>query len=86
MLSREKCIGSVVQRMGQKGAFTSTLVLHRSVDTELTAALCADAVRERQINEGIPASRRETPEDLAGAVVFPVSLHFAPILSSRSSH
>jgi 2-deoxy-D-gluconate 3-dehydrogenase len=38
--------------------------------TDNTAALRADAERERSIHERIPAGRWGTPEDLAGAFVF----------------
>jgi 2-deoxy-D-gluconate 3-dehydrogenase len=40
------------------------------METDNTAALRADAVRNRQITERIPAGRWGTPEDLAGAVIF----------------
>jgi 2-deoxy-D-gluconate 3-dehydrogenase len=40
------------------------------VRTENTAALQADATRNRQILERIPAGRWGEPEDLAGAAVF----------------
>jgi 2-deoxy-D-gluconate 3-dehydrogenase len=46
------------------------------MNTELTSALQADAVRSRQIAERIPAGRWGEPHDLGGAVVF---------LSSRAS-
>jgi len=40
------------------------------MQTDNTAALRADAVRNRQILERIPAGRWGTPDDVAGAVVF----------------
>lgn len=40
------------------------------MQTDNTAALRADPVRQRQILERIPAGRWGTPDDLAGAVVF----------------
>jgi 2-deoxy-D-gluconate 3-dehydrogenase len=40
------------------------------METNNTAALVADPVRNRQILERIPAGRWGTPEDLAGAAVF----------------
>ena len=40
------------------------------METDVTAALRADAVRHRQITERIPAGRWGTPQDLAGTVVF----------------
>jgi 2-deoxy-D-gluconate 3-dehydrogenase len=40
------------------------------METNNTAALRADATRNRQIMERIPAARWGAPEDLAGAVVF----------------
>jgi 2-deoxy-D-gluconate 3-dehydrogenase len=40
------------------------------METNNTAALRADATRNRQIMERIPAGRWGAPEDLAGAVVF----------------
>jgi 2-deoxy-D-gluconate 3-dehydrogenase len=40
------------------------------METDVTAALRADATRARQIGERIPAGRWGRPEDLAGAVVF----------------
>ena len=40
------------------------------MDTDNTAALRADAKRNQQIVERIPAGRWGTPDDLAGAVVF----------------
>jgi 2-deoxy-D-gluconate 3-dehydrogenase len=40
------------------------------METDNTAALRADAVRNRQITERIPAGRWGTPEDLAGAAIF----------------
>jgi 2-deoxy-D-gluconate 3-dehydrogenase len=40
------------------------------MQTDNTAALRADALRNRQITERIPAGRWGTPEDLAGAAVF----------------
>jgi 2-deoxy-D-gluconate 3-dehydrogenase len=40
------------------------------MQTENTAALRADALRTRQIEERIPAGRWGMPADLAGAVVF----------------
>jgi 2-deoxy-D-gluconate 3-dehydrogenase len=43
------------------------------VDTEMNAALVADAGRFAQISDRIPAGRWATPDDVAGAVVFLVS-------------
>jgi 2-dehydro-3-deoxy-D-gluconate 5-dehydrogenase len=40
------------------------------METDNTAALRADASRQRQITERIPAGRWGTPEDLAGAAIF----------------
>jgi 2-dehydro-3-deoxy-D-gluconate 5-dehydrogenase len=40
------------------------------IETDVTAALRADAVRNRQILDRIPAGRWGQPDDLAGAVVF----------------
>jgi 2-dehydro-3-deoxy-D-gluconate 5-dehydrogenase len=40
------------------------------IETEVTTALRADAVRNRQILDRIPAGRWGQPDDLAGAVVF----------------
>jgi 2-dehydro-3-deoxy-D-gluconate 5-dehydrogenase len=40
------------------------------IETEVTTALRADAVRNRQILDRIPAGRWGRPDDLAGAVVF----------------
>jgi 2-deoxy-D-gluconate 3-dehydrogenase len=40
------------------------------IDTDNTAALLANPVRNRQILERIPAGRWGTPEDLKGAVVY----------------
>ncbi|MEO5823995.1 MAG: 2-dehydro-3-deoxy-D-gluconate 5-dehydrogenase KduD [Vicinamibacteraceae bacterium] len=40
------------------------------METDNTAPLRADAVRNRQITERIPAGRWGTPEDLAGAAIF----------------
>ena len=40
------------------------------IDTDLNAALIADATRNRQILERIPAGRWGKPEDIASAVVF----------------
>jgi 2-deoxy-D-gluconate 3-dehydrogenase len=40
------------------------------METDVTAALRADADRARQIGERIPAGRWGRPEDLAGAVVY----------------
>ena len=40
------------------------------METDNTAALRADATRNRQITERIPAGRWGTPDDLAGAIVF----------------
>jgi 2-deoxy-D-gluconate 3-dehydrogenase len=40
------------------------------METDNTAALRADAPRNRQITERIPAGRWGTPADLAGAVIF----------------
>jgi 2-deoxy-D-gluconate 3-dehydrogenase len=40
------------------------------IETDVTTALRADAVRNRQILERIPAGRWGQPDDLAGAVVF----------------
>jgi 2-dehydro-3-deoxy-D-gluconate 5-dehydrogenase len=40
------------------------------IETDVTRALRADAVRNRQILERIPAGRWGRPDDLAGAVVF----------------
>ena len=40
------------------------------METDNTAPLRADATRNRQITERIPAGRWGTPEDLAGAVIF----------------
>jgi 2-deoxy-D-gluconate 3-dehydrogenase len=42
--------------------------------TDNTAALRADAARERSIHERIPAGRWGTPDDLAGAFVFLASV------------
>jgi 2-deoxy-D-gluconate 3-dehydrogenase len=40
------------------------------IETDVTAALRADPVRNRQILDRIPAGRWGQPDDLAGAVVF----------------
>ena len=40
------------------------------IETDVTTALRADAVRNRQILDRIPAGRWGRPDDLAGAVVF----------------
>ena len=40
------------------------------IETDVTTALRADAVRNRQILERIPAGRWGRPDDLAGAVLF----------------
>jgi 2-deoxy-D-gluconate 3-dehydrogenase len=40
------------------------------IETDVTTALRADAVRNRQILDRIPAGRWGQPDDLAGAVVF----------------
>src|SRR5436305_2930290 len=40
------------------------------IETDVTTALRADLVRNRQILDRIPAGRWEQPDDLAGAVVF----------------
>ena len=40
------------------------------METDNTAALRADATRERQISERIPAGRWGTPADMGGAAVF----------------
>jgi 2-deoxy-D-gluconate 3-dehydrogenase len=40
------------------------------IETDVTTALRADAVRSRQILDRIPAGRWGRPDDLAGAVVF----------------
>jgi 2-dehydro-3-deoxy-D-gluconate 5-dehydrogenase len=40
------------------------------IDTDNTAALLADPVREPQIRQRIPAGRWGRPSDLAGAAVF----------------
>jgi 2-deoxy-D-gluconate 3-dehydrogenase len=40
------------------------------IETDVTTALRADAVRNRQIVDRIPAGRWGRPDDLAGAVVF----------------
>lgn len=42
----------------------------RSIETDVTTALRADPIRNRQILDRIPAGRWGQPDDLAGAVVF----------------
>ena len=66
-------IHGFTKALAQEGArfgVTVNAIAPGYIETDVTTALRADAVRNRQILDRIPAGRWGRPDDLAGAVVF----------------